>query len=542
MATQEAEQLHISKSKMNNEQFRRLLLDNTTTSPRQANSTSKKTSSGENATSTERGSALGSRMRSSIPMTPRAVSGVDFARQLAEHRRDVQGQPPPKKFKAATGPKGFKYARGYEDRASLRQSNEQKATDDREERVRGLEELLKLGKIDQPTFDKLRSEIGVGGDVSSTHLVKGLDWQLLKRVKAGEDVTTKSHDPEPSTADDEFERIVEEKEKHNVESIAIKEREKKRGTLAPLAQILKQLKASRQGALPQAEPSLGSKFKKIGSQGSNKKRWIETDANGRRKEILVITDSSGKTKKKTRWLDNAGEVNPYLLSVNKDAKPLGMEVPAEVLARMTSTKDVEADEDEDIFAGVGDDYNPLANAKEDEDSSSNEEGDKKKSPSVKEASPQADTETKLERKLSSSQRRDYFATGKSGQLGASDEQQPTDRSNPFVSDPTIRDALRKAATIGIHDPLSDDDTDGVANGSALKHRSFLEEARRREREDALDIDMGFGGSRFGDEEDEEVLDRGGSSHSKRKRGPKKKKGDKNNVSDVLRVLEGRGKT
>ena len=56
--------------------------------------------------------------------------------------------------------------------------------------------------------------------------------------------------------------------------------------------------------------------------------------------------------------------------------------------------------------------------------------------------------------------------------------------------------------------------------------------------------MGFGGSRVGDEEDEEPVAlevEGGRGGQKRKRGPKKKKGDKENVSDVMRVLDGRKK-
>jgi hypothetical protein len=60
------------------------------------------------------------------------------------------------------------------------------------------------------------------------------------------------------------------------------------------------------------------------------------------------------------------------------------------------------------------------------------------------------------------------------------------------------------------------------------------------------MDMGFGGSRIedGEEDDDGVLldfeskDRGGN---KRKRGPKKRKGDKDSADDVMRVLEGRKK-
>ena len=53
---------------------------------------------------------------------------------------------------------------------------------DLEQRIAALEELVKKGQIDRATFEKLRIELGVGGDVQSTHMVKGLDWELLKKV------------------------------------------------------------------------------------------------------------------------------------------------------------------------------------------------------------------------------------------------------------------------------------------------------------------------------------------------------------------------
>jgi hypothetical protein len=36
-----------------------------------------------------------------------------------------------------------------------------------------------------PLGDKLRRDLGVGGDLASTHMVKGLDMDLLRRVRAG---------------------------------------------------------------------------------------------------------------------------------------------------------------------------------------------------------------------------------------------------------------------------------------------------------------------------------------------------------------------
>src|SRR4051794_27934097 len=170
---------------MNNTQFRSLLLNNNTSS-------SSPTAQDKNvaATPSQRSSTtpmLGSRTRSSIPMTPRSVAGYsssnDFARQLAEHKRELSGQPPTKKFRFSAAPKGTKLAQGYQDRTSLRRADGEDAEthDDKEKRLKALEEMMKLQQIDQSTFEKLRDEIGVGGDASSTHLVKGLDWKLLER-------------------------------------------------------------------------------------------------------------------------------------------------------------------------------------------------------------------------------------------------------------------------------------------------------------------------------------------------------------------------
>jgi hypothetical protein len=74
-----------------------------------------------------------------------------------------------------------------------------------------------------------------------------------------------------------------------------------------------------------------------------------------------------------------------------------------------------------------------------------------------------------------------------------------------------------------------------------RRKKFLEEAKRREAQDAMDMDYGFGSSRIEDEEDEEGPtweERGGN---KRKRGPKKRKGNKDSAADVLRVLDARSK-
>ncbi|CRG90744.1 hypothetical protein PISL3812_07789 [Talaromyces islandicus] len=558
---------------MNNDQFRRLVLDQPGT--RATNNTERKPPS-ESHTQNATPTTLGSRMRSGIPMTPRNVrkgggsgGGVDFARQLAEQRRGSdQQQPPAKRFKSSAAPKGTKLASGYQDRTALRrqQNEDGEEGDDNGEgkegiaqRLKALEDMVKLGQIDQATFDKLRKDLGVGGDLESTHLVKGLDWDLLKRVRGGEDVSKKRDEEEDSKmkeseqvtaedVDDELDRVLE--EKTDQPEAPPKEKRVKKGNLAAPPgkmsrdEILRQLKASRAAAAASAaeasqataEPSLGSKFKKIHDGKPEKKRWIETDPNtGRRKEILTITDAEGKTKRKVRWLDKEPpppktDGNGLLLPDQKVA-PLGMEVPAEVAAKIAAEAAAAAQsEDEDIFVGAGTDYNPLADLEE-ADSSDGEEGELgegRKLPS------------KEEKVVSEPAKpRNYF--------GKAEEPVAEDRSNPLASDPTILAALKRAAALrqdsaqDEQDLIGDEDEDVDADKLA-RRKKFLEEARRREAQDALDIDYGFGSSRIEDEEDEDgpTFDdqqRGGTS--KRKRGPKKRKGDKDSAADVLRVIERR---
>ncbi|KAL3412022.1 hypothetical protein V8F44DRAFT_492328 [Aspergillus fumigatus] len=544
---------------MNNQQFRRLVLDTPSASTRAnktspGNETSPKQGTGL-AGATPRALALGSRMRSSIPMTPRSVTKVDFARQLAEQRRESQ-QPPTKRFKSAAAPKGTKLPTGYQDRAALLRQEQDESRSDIEKRVQALEEMVTLGQIDQATFDKIRSELGVGGDLKSTHMVKGLDWELLRRVKAGEDVTKASEEGPDSAGpqniegldqaedvDEEFDRVLEEKEQTVLPS-APKEKKEKKGTMAPPPlpakktrdEILRELKASRAAAAAATttshspEPVLGGKFKRIGDSKVEKKRFIEQDENGRRKEVLVITDAEGKTKRKVRWLDKPGEGNGLLVP-EKDTKPLGMEVPAEIAAKVAAPP---TDQDDDIFEGVGADYNPLGDEDEDDSSSDQDEGQtqttentvistKEEEPAVKPHKP-----------------RNYFSTS------AKDESPESDRrANPLTTDPTLLAALKRAAALRQSSPsagaVAGEGEEDVDNETLLRRKKFLEEARRREELDAADLDFGFGGSRIEDEEDDEAIVFENEGGKKRKRGPKKKKGDKNSAADVLRVLEGRKK-
>lgn len=496
----------------------------------------------------------------------RSVTGVDFARQLAEQRREGD-QRPTKRFKSSAAPKGSKLPAGYQDRAQLRSAQGEESEDDLHKRIKALEEMVKLGQIDQATFEKLRVELGVGGDTSSTHMVKGLDWELLKRVKAGEDVSQAAEKPalapapaenapmREEDADEEFERLIEEKAQEEVVTAPKEQKEKKKGTMAPPPprkktrdEILKELRANRAATAsalaPKPESTLGSKFKKLGDGKPEKKRFVEVDeATGRRREVLVIADAEGNTKRKVRWIDKPGEgvgSSAALPMPDKSAKPLGMEVPAEVAARAAASAAPDDEEDDDIFAGVGADYDPFAGM-EDEVSSSDEDRERAdKVTEKREKAPIKEDQKRSEGEAVAvpSKPRNYFATGTTSIA----PEEPEDRSNPLTKDPTILAALKRAAALR-QTSLSAED-DGESAETSLRHKKFLEEARRRDAMDAADMDMGFGGSRIEDDEDEEGVllefegERGGK---KRKRGPKKKKGDKDSVNDVMRVLEGRRK-
>ncbi|KAL4929821.1 uncharacterized protein BDV17DRAFT_260176 [Aspergillus undulatus] len=585
---------------MNNEQFRRLLINNNKPSSSKSDTgASQSPPAGHNARSPQGGSGsgsggpggqslgLGSRMRSSIPMTPRTLHAPNFAAQLSEYRRERDGNPPPnKKFKASAAPKGTKLPTGYEDRAAARlREDGDSSKSESAAKLKELEEKFKKALIDENTFTRLRRELGVGGDLGSTHMVKGLDWDLLRRVKAGKDVERKEESEEKDDGsagvdekegqgegeevdvDEEFDKVLEGNADQTLPS-APREKEKKKGSMAPPPapaprktrdEILKELKASRAAAsagpsttTAQPEPALGARFKKIGDSGVEKKRFIEQDENGRRKEVLLITDADGKTKRKARWLDKPGTTAPTTAAAaqsapekaEKKAKPLGMEVPVEIAAKIKAAQNVEEDEDDNIFAGVGADYDPLGEAGSDEDSSDSEEGEVATT-AKSQQEPTDKKETADEPRPAKP--RNYFATSAStGQEDQVENNHDRDRGNPLTRDPTLLAALKRAAALrqagSTDDGVEGLDEEGVDQETLLRRKKFLEEARRREALDAADMDYGFGGSRIEDDEDEEAAllePRGGN---KRKRGPKKKKGDKDSASDVLGVLEGRKKS
>ncbi|KAF9880029.1 hypothetical protein CkaCkLH20_02840 [Colletotrichum karsti] len=523
---------------MNNEQFRKLL-----------GADSAKPASPSNGQTTGKASpaapgALGSRQRSSIPMTPRSVGGRnphnEFARQLAARNQAAQ---PQKKFRSSA-PKGSRLAEGYVDRSKERYDEEE---DDRAKRIKALEEAYKKEEIDKSTFEKLRNEIA-GGDISSTHLVKGLDFKLLERIRRGEDVWNDKKDaeeeapPPEEDVDDAFDEI----EETEVKAIE-KETVKKKGQMAAGGlvpgkkrtrdQIVADMKAAR-AAAKAAQDNLGDKFRKIGAKQKPGTR-IERDSKGR--EVMIIVDEDGHEKRKVRKLQpEAEEEQRKEFIPGKDAKPLGMEVPE--FYKKQQVEEAEDDND-DIFADAGDDYDPLAGM-DSSSSDDDDEGEVKDKPDTKNDKKESKPDSmSMPPPPKPAAPRNYFKDSKTELMSSQTLKAPS------MEDPAIRAAFKKAAQLRAANKAEeeDDEDDEEAKARAARRKNMLESVDR----DAQDLDMGFGTSRFEDEADfddqpiklsewgNEDDDEGRGGKAKRKRGPKKRKGDGNNAADVLRVMEQR---
>lgn len=572
---------------MNNEQFRRMIPANS------AKSTEKNGSISPPATSSNSGgrpAALGSRLKSSIPMTPRSVAGTssnsraEFARQLAERNRAFEKSLDKNKKKPphTSAPKGTKFAAGYVDRAKTRQE-QQDEQDEREARIKALEESLKKGEIDQATHDRLRSEIA-GGDLSSTHLVKGLDFTLLERIRRGEDVTKPKEnsgpEPEPEIQEKEKEEEPEDEDPdailERLETAEVKaiEREKveKKGQIATTAlnpgqkrtraQIIAELKASREAAKAkpkEPESTLGSRFKKIGVKQAPGTR-IERDSKGR--EVMIIVDEDGHERRKVRKIDTKlseqerREREAEELA-KTNGKVLGMEVPEFYKQQLEAERLAQEEKDKEItiFDDVESDYDPLAGLEgSDSDDSEDEQGEE--DGKVKE------TEKEKERKEDMPPPpppggpgpRNWFKDSKAP-LTSEEEYKA-----PSLNDPTFLAALKKAKAIAAKEKSEEE---RIAAEREARLRKKLAESNR----DDDDLDLGFGSSRMEDEADlrdekvkvSEWRDRrggqdggeddydddgedGGGGKGKRKRGGKKKKGDKNNFADVMKVIEQKKKS
>ncbi|KAK4447696.1 protein Red [Podospora aff. communis PSN243] len=534
---------------MNNEQFRRLLL---------GNSSKSKSQNGTSPPSSKPSPSLGSKLKSSIPMTPRSVAGassssarLDFARQLASQSQSLNPNPPSKKLRTSA-PKGSKFAEGYIDRSKTRQ--EQEEEDERAERLKALEESYKKEEIDAETYDRLRGEIA-GGDLGSTHLVKGLDFKLLERVKRGEDVfregdekgDEKGEEEEAERREEDADGVLEELEGAEVKAIE-KEKTQKKGQFATTGlvpgqkrtrnQILAEMKAARAAAKAKEESSLGSKFKKIGEKKMPGTR-IERDGKGR--EVMIIVDEDGHERRKVRKVDPeaAEEQRREEAALMKDTV-LGMEVPEFYKKQLAEQEAAEESKEISIFDDVGSDYDPLADL-EGSDSSSEEEGEEKEK---RISSPEKTTSADMPPppRPSAAGPRNWFKDSKTGLTS-----EETYKAKTLdVKDPSFLAALQKAKKISAAEKSEEEQK--AAEREELLKKKLLESNR-----DDDDLDMGFGSNRmeddadleeqkvklsaWGQEGDEDDDGGKGSDKSKRKRGPKKKKGDKNNFADVMKVIE-----
>lgn len=430
---------------------------------------------------------------------------------------------------------------------------------------------MKLGQMEQATFEALRDEI-VGGDVKDVHLVKGLDWKLLERVRRGEDVLAEKPPPEDKAPEEEqhvnVDDALDDLEGKDAKPV-VKEERVKKGEMAPPPpmagkkrtrdDILLELKESRLKAAEEKkaqQPSLGPKFKKLGAK--QEKPRIERDARGR--EVLITVDEDGNVKRKVKKVqaqaDTANRHNGLMMP-DKDAKPLGMEVPE------AKAPEPAVEEEMDIFEGVGNDYDPLGGVDDDDDDDDDDSIDEERCKAPAKVadgtdSPGKDEDIAAEESDLSSNRatsnmprpplpskppaRNYFNDTTSAQTD-----EPLANSNP-LTDPTILAALKRASAIKARSPSPD--AANAEDAAKLARRKKMLQGHDR---DAEDMDLGFGSSRFEDQEEGEDRqiklsvwgkdggeeDGKGEGKEKRKRGGKKRKGDKNSAVDVLRVMERR---
>ena len=449
---------------------------------------------------------------------------------------------------------------------------------------------MKLGQIDRDMFEKLVLEL-TAGDVSTTHLVKGLDRKLLERVRRGEDVLrdpTAAEDtaPDHTSADDDHvgsdvEDAFDELAQADVGPVMHTKVEKKGTKLAApppppaiagvkrtRADILAELKRQREEAARAAAeehekkyPTLGPGFRKVDPRGESTR--IEIDAKGR--EVLIITGPDGKEKRKVRK-QKAGEQPPSELQ-NDGPNDASKPTKAHSLPPPKEKEKESDDDDDDIFEGVGSNYNPLADLGDDDDDDaddSEEETAKAEEPSEQATAPSvipettdslADSSSKLSppSQLSHPARRNYFASTNTT------TNTTIKASEISAADATVRAALAKVRNLDekstLLQGLSTDPDDPSAKETRLKKRAAELAASDRDMED---MDLGFGESRFDDademeREGEKVkfsewkgLGAGGADEEgeegprdakKRKRGPKKRKGDKNNPDDIFQAME-----
>ena len=394
--------------------------------------------------------------------------------------------------------------------------------------------MMKLQQIDRPTFERLRDDI-IGGDINAVHLMKGLDFKLLERVRRGEDVLSgkKEAAPDEPEADSDVDEEFEDLEHKEIKPVE-KEEKKKHGTMAAPSKlvggkrtrdmILAEMKAAREAAKAKTGPTLGAKFKKVGAPRETSR--IERDSKGR--EVLITVDEHGNEKRKVRKL--AVEEEPTqpkgrgLLMPDANAAPLGMIVPE------APKPPPEEEEQFDIFDDAGDDYDPLAGLVDEDDSASDKEDGKLDDSKPETAAEKKENKDKFDMpppprpSAPAAKPRNYF-----GDTTSSTEDEEDKKKPAALRDPNFMAALKKASQIAAH-AKAEKSKEEAEREAKLKR--MLESQDR----DAADMDMGFGSSRLADEEDLEDErkvklsnwgeDGGSDDEGKGKKGEKRKRGGK----------------
>jgi len=395
------------------------------------------------------------------------------------------------------------------DRAKARESAEVDAEiAERERRLEALKELARnpeTGEVDMELV--IQQSKAMGGDVKSTHLVKGLDFALLERVKRGEDVLGIGSGSGSPGKDEE--RLEDELDKALDRAVVPVEKVKKpKVTREEMLAELKRQKAAAAACKAVAFPPgpvLDSRFKKIGQPKTKKE------------------GKDGKRLKKKTKGGTDGEKN-------RSSAPLGMLPPPLPSAKVVPEA---KDEDMDIFDDVGRDYDPLAGL-EDDDSDSHSspnrktvESKAKQTEGQKKATATGDTTIPSSMPPPPRPKPNYFLEPEDDKEGRYEP--PTSTSALLAQNPDLAVALARAAKLA--------ERGGTLSASVeelekeKRRKAMLENVDR----DAMDMDMSFGGSRdWGDDEEEFV--EGSKGGKKRKRGPKgPKKGDKNNAELVSKI-------
>ncbi|BFZ59020.1 hypothetical protein YB2330_000021 [Saitoella coloradoensis] len=266
---------------------------------------------------------------------------------------------------------------GYVDRAKLRQQQ----ADEEEE---------KLKDVDAKTAYE-QSKL-LGGDLEHTHLVKGLDFALLKKVKQGEDLSREKPQEEGPEGDVE--------EDLEAAFQTVKAEPPKKMTRDELLAKMRAGRTVAESSKPVEEGLNQSKFRKIGVPPPPA---AAEEPKEEEEKVKIVVGPDGKIKKLVKKKKKAQE--------KKKPEP-------ELVANAM-------DDDGDIFADVGE-YDPFAGM----DSSDDDEKAETKEPSETPAEPP---------------KRNYFTSTTTTTADSDSDEEITTES--LRNDPTLKAALKKASQI-----------------------------------------------------------------------------------------------